>query len=101
MKRFYNLHCHSMFSLLDAISSPKENLLRAKELGMDGIALTDHGTLAGACEFQIAADELKIKPIFGIESYFVDDINKKSIDEFESKNLSKDEKKLEQKKRAS
>jgi DNA polymerase-3 subunit alpha len=48
---FVHLHCHSHFSLLDG-ASPIQGLVdRAKELGMNGLALTDHGNLYGALDF--------------------------------------------------
>jgi len=67
--KFTHLHVHSHYSLLDGL--PKIDLLLdyAKELGMDSIALTDHGVLYGAIEFYKKAKERGIKPIIGCEVY--------------------------------
>ncbi len=66
---FVNLHCHSHYSMLDGLGSPKEIVLRAKELGYPAAALTDHGVIYGLIEFYEAAKEEKIKPILGCELY--------------------------------
>ncbi len=64
---FVHLHVHSMFSLHDAIGAPDEIVARAKELGYDAIALTDHNALYGAIEFYEAAHKAGVKPIIGVE----------------------------------
>lgn len=66
---FVNLHTHSHYSLLDGFGSPKEIVLRAKELGYPAIALTDHGVAHGLIEFYHAAKDNGIKPILGCELY--------------------------------
>jgi DNA polymerase III subunit alpha len=66
---FVNFHSHSMYSLLDGYSTPEEIIIRAKEVGMPAIALTDHGTLSGSREFQAAAEKHGIQPILGCEMY--------------------------------
>jgi len=48
---FVHLHCHSHYSLLDGASPIDKLVQRAKTLGMNGLALTDHGNLHGALEF--------------------------------------------------
>jgi len=63
------LHAHSFHSLLDGLSSPKDMIDRCIELGLPGIALTDHGTISGMKAFFNAAKKKKIKPICGIEAY--------------------------------
>lgn len=68
-QKFTHLHVHSHYSLLDGLSKLDELLDRTKELGMDSIALTDHGVLFGAVEFYIKAKERGIKPIIGCEMY--------------------------------
>lgn len=73
-KIFVNLHQHSLVSIGDALSSPNDIAQRCKELGMDTIAITDHGTLAGWLQFRDACKKYNIKPIFGCEVYFVDDV---------------------------
>ncbi|HLB50926.1 MAG TPA: DNA polymerase III subunit alpha [Patescibacteria group bacterium] len=67
--RFTHLHTHSHYSLLDGLSKIDELLDRAKALGMDALALTDHGSLYGAVEFAMKAKEKGIKPIIGCEVY--------------------------------
>lgn len=76
MTDFVSLHNHSHYSILDALSSPKELLLRAKELGQKAIAITDHGTLASAWNAHKASKEVGVKLIIGCEMYFLDDVKK-------------------------
>ena len=66
---FAHLHCHSHYSLLDGAGKISGLLKRTKELGMNSLALTDHGNLHGALEFYKAAKDLGINPIVGIEAY--------------------------------
>lgn len=66
---FVHLHCHSHYSLLDGASPIKGLVKRTKELGMNALALTDHGNLHGALEFYTAAKEAGINPIIGYEAY--------------------------------
>ncbi len=67
--KFTHLHCHSHYSLLDGLPKIDELLDYVKELGMDSVALTDHGVLYGAVEFYKKAKERGIKPILGCEMY--------------------------------
>ena len=69
MSKFVHLHIHSEYSLLDGANRIKDLPLRAKELGMDSIALTDHGVMYGAIEFYKACKKEGIKPIIGCEVY--------------------------------
>ena len=66
---FVHLHCHSHYSLLDGASPIKGLVNRAKELGMNALALTDHGNLYGALEFYKASKEAGINPVLGYEAY--------------------------------
>lgn len=66
---FVHLHNHSTFSLLEALPTPEEVVLRAKELGHNAVGLTDKGYTYGLIEFYKAAKEHKIKPILGLETY--------------------------------
>lgn len=66
---FVHLHVHSHYSLLDGLGTPEALVLRAKELGMHSLALTDHGAMYGAIEFYKAAKKEGIKPIIGVETY--------------------------------
>ena len=69
MPKFTHLHVHSHYSLLDGLAKVPDLVKRTKELGMDAIALTDHGVLYGAVEFYKAAKKAGIKPILGVETY--------------------------------
>jgi len=64
---YVELHCHSHFSFLDGVSSSKDLVSRARELGMPALALTDHDGLYGVVKFRNAAKEQGIKTIFGAE----------------------------------
>jgi len=66
---FVHLHVHTEFSLLDGMCRVTELVARAKELGMDSLAITDHGGLHGVVDFYIAAKAAGIKPIIGCETY--------------------------------
>jgi len=66
---FAHLHCHSHYSLLDGASSIDRLVSRTVELGMNSLAITDHGNLHGALEFYQAAKAAKINPIIGYEAY--------------------------------
>jgi len=67
--KFTHLHVHSHYSLLDGLPKIDQLLDRVKELGMDSVAITDHGVLYGAVEFFKKAKERGIKPIIGCEMY--------------------------------
>ena len=69
MGDFVHLHVHSEYSLLDGANRIKELPKVAKGLGMDAIAITDHGVMYGAIEFYKACKEEGIKPIIGCEVY--------------------------------
>ena len=69
MSNFVHLHIHSEYSLLDGANRIKDLPVRAKELGMDAIALTDHGVMYGAIDFYKACKKEGIKPIIGCEVY--------------------------------
>ena len=69
MSKFVHLHIHSEFSLLDGANRIKDIPKRAKELGMDSIAITDHGVMYGVIDFYNACKEEGIKPIIGCEVY--------------------------------
>ena len=67
--KFSHLHVHTEYSLLDGSSKIKELVQRTKELGMDSIAITDHGVMYGVIDFYRAALDAGIKPIIGCEVY--------------------------------
>jgi len=66
---FTHLHVHTEYSLLDGMCRIPQLVSRAKELGMDSLAITDHGAMYGVIEFYRAAREAGIKPIIGCEVY--------------------------------
>ena len=68
-KGFVHLHNHSEYSLLDGAARLEQMIVRAKELGMPSIALTDHGVMYGAVDFYKLAKKHGIKPIIGCEVY--------------------------------
>lgn len=76
MTEFVNLHNHTHYSILDALSSPKDLIKKAKELGQKAIAITDHGTLSSAWTAYKAAKGSGVKLIMGCEMYFLDDVTK-------------------------
>ncbi len=69
MPDFVHLHVHSEFSLLDGANRIKDLPVRAKELGMNAIALTDHGVMYGVVDFYKECKKNGIKPIIGCEVY--------------------------------
>ena len=69
MAKFTHLHVHSHYSLLDGLAKIDDLINRTKELGMEALALTDHGVLYGAVEFFQKAKHAGIKPIIGCELY--------------------------------
>jgi len=66
---FTHLHVHTEYSLLDGLSKIDHLLKRVRELGMDSVAITDHGAMHGAIEFYVKAKKYGVKPIIGIEGY--------------------------------
>lgn len=66
---FTHLHVHTEYSLLDGSNKVKELVARTKELGMDSVAITDHGVMYGVIEFYRAAMAAGIRPIIGCEVY--------------------------------
>ena len=67
--KFVHLHVHSHYSLLDGLSKIDDLVAYTKELGMEAVALTDHGNIYGAVEFFKKAKKAGIKPIIGCELY--------------------------------
>lgn len=73
-RQFAHLHVHSQYSLLDGANRLDRLVARTKELGMEAIAVTDHGNLFGAVDFYSRAKGAGIKPILGIEAYVAPDV---------------------------
>ncbi len=69
MDKWISLHNHTGYSLLDGSAKIKDLISRTKELGMDSIAITDHGVMFGCVEFYKEASAQGIKPIIGCEVY--------------------------------
>ena len=69
MPKFVHLHGHTEYSLLDGLSKIPQLVKTAKDLGMDALAITDHGVMYGVIEFYKACQEAGIKPIIGVEMY--------------------------------
>ena len=69
MPKFTHLHLHTHYSLLDGLTRPSALVKQVKELGMDSVAVTDHGNMYGAIEFYLAAKDAGVKPILGCEVY--------------------------------
>ena len=66
---FTHLHVHTEYSLLDGAARIEPLVERAKELGMDSLAITDHGAMFGVVDFYRAAKKAGIRPIIGCEVY--------------------------------
>ena len=75
---FAHLHVHTEYSLLDGFSRIKKLVTQAKALGMQHLAITDHGTMYGAIEFYKECKAQGINPVIGVEAYLTDDIADKS-----------------------
>jgi DNA polymerase-3 subunit alpha len=68
---FVHLHNHTEYSMLDGHANVKALVSAAAEMGMPAIAMTDHGNLFGAYDFYKAAKSVGIKPIIGLEGYYM------------------------------
>ncbi|MGZ8456508.1 MAG: DNA polymerase III subunit alpha [Gemmatirosa sp.] len=66
---FVHLHCHSEYSLLDGANRIEDLIRRAQELEQPALAITDHGNMHAAWDFQEKAKKAKLKPILGMEAY--------------------------------
>ena len=66
---YVSLHHHSTMSFMDGFGTPAEHVERAAELGMEALALTEHGNTASHVQLERAANKVGIKPIFGLEAY--------------------------------
>ena len=77
-------HCHSENSVKDSLNKVNEMAAKAKELGFDALALTDHGTVTGWQSFVKACNKNGIKPILGVEAYVKNDLASNDADEDEN-----------------
>jgi error-prone DNA polymerase len=71
---YAELHCHTNFSFLDGASAPDDLVERAVELGLSGLAVTDHNGLYGAVRFVSAAEAVGIHPVVGLEIELLDPV---------------------------
>lgn len=71
---FTHLHYHSMYSILDGFGTPENIMARAKELGFDAIAITDHASVDGLIKMQRVAKKENMQLICGCEMYIVSNI---------------------------
>ena len=72
IKQFTHLHVHTQFSLLDGAAKITDLVSYAKELGMESLAITDHGVMYGVVDFYKEAKKQGIKPIIGCEMYIAE-----------------------------
>ncbi|MBQ3494541.1 MAG: DNA polymerase III subunit alpha [Clostridia bacterium] len=77
MEKFVQLHNHTEYSLLDGAIKVDELIEKTKELGLDAVAITDHGNMYGALQFYTGCLAKGIKPIIGCEFYMCEDLTKK------------------------
>jgi DNA polymerase-3 subunit alpha len=66
---YVHLHNHTQYSLLDGLTKIPPLIESVKKMGMESVAITDHGTLSGAIEFYKAAESESVRPIIGMETY--------------------------------
>ena len=76
---YVSLHNHTHYSLLDALTSPKDLFVAAKAQGQKSVAITDHGTLGSAYEALQVSRQIGVKLIIGCETYFVDSVANKDV----------------------
>ena len=81
MAGFAHLHVHTQYSILDGASNIGLLMDRVKTMGMDAVAITDHGNMFGVKEFHNSATKKGIKPIIGCEIY----VAKRSIEDVSGK----------------
>jgi DNA polymerase-3 subunit alpha len=67
--QYVHLHNHTHHSLLDGLSKIPKLIEKVQEMGMDAVAITDHGTMSGVLDFYKAANAAGVKPILGMEAY--------------------------------
>ncbi len=75
MTPFTHIHCHTQYSLLDGAAKVDSLTSKAKQLGMQALAMTDHGNMFGAAHFVASANKQQIKPLVGCEFYVAPDMH--------------------------
>lgn len=73
MSKYFPLHVHSHYSLLDGLSKPEDIASRCEEIGSEGSAITDHGSISGHIQFLAKMKKAGKKPILGCEFYVAND----------------------------
>ncbi|HPT03824.1 MAG TPA: PHP domain-containing protein, partial [Bacteroidales bacterium] len=73
MSDFTHLHVHTQYSILDGAASIEKLIAKAKNSGMDALAITDHGNMYGVLKFFNEATSKGIKPIIGCEMYVAEE----------------------------
>ena len=97
---YCHTHLHTSFgSLLDAVGKPADYMKQAAEMGQQAVAVTEHGSMASAYEFQTQGDKYGIKTIIGNEMYCVSDRFRKGVTEAEKEGLTPTEVREENRKR--
>src|SRR4051812_10918225 len=66
---YVHLHNHTQYSLLDGLTKIPQLMERVKKLGMESVAITDHGTMSGVIEFYRSAKAAGVNPVIGMEAY--------------------------------
>ena len=99
VEQFTHLHVHDDHSLLDGIGKAEDNVKAAKKVGQTALAITNHGTCGSHYAHQIACDKHGIKSILGLEAYFVEDRNVKSLTDEEKEAMTTEERQAETRKR--
>ena len=99
---FVGLHSHSVYSMFDGLGYPSDHIDFAWENGNDALALTDHGNMSGLPHQVLHAKKMneegkKFKPIYGIEAYFIDDLDKWKVEKEEHLDSQKKKKKRKKK----
>jgi len=79
MQKFTHLNVHSGFSIIDGVMSPKEIVKKAKDMGMESVAITDYSSMYSAIDFYETAKAEGIKPILGIEVNIVPEYKHKEV----------------------
>lgn len=74
MTKFTHLHCHTQYSLLDGAAKISNLVSKSKQLGMNALAITDHGNMFGVPHFVAEANKQGVKPIIGCEFYVAQDM---------------------------
>ena len=95
---FVGLHSHSVYSMFDGVGYPSDHIDFAWQNGSDALALTDHGNMSGLPHQVLHAKKMseegkKFKPIYGIEAYFIDDLDKWKEEKEEHQSKQKKKKK--------